>query len=292
MVNTVSNQWFFSESAMLKRLMFAVVFGLSVMNVCYAVPAKAGANAAPPLALPILVYHRFGPTVADSMTMKTVDFESNLRWLAENGYRVIPLRQYLDYRQGKGPAPAAKSVVITIDDGHKSVYSDVLPLIKRYKIPVTLFIYPSVISNASYGMTWDQLKALVATGYVDIQSHTYWHPNFKQEKKRLTPNEFDRFARVQLEKSKRKLEQQMGSPVRILAWPFGIYSPELEQMAETAGYEMALSIDRRHANQQDAMMAVPRYLITAADHGTRFARLITQATPTAENGKRVVASRQ
>lgn len=259
---------------MLLRLIFVVGLWLSFTH-GYASTLAGMSSTTPSPEIPILVYHRFGPTVADSMTMKTVDFESNLRWLAENGYQVIPLRQYLAYRQGRGPAPAAKSVVITIDDGHKSVYTDVLPLIKRYKIPVTLFIYPSVISNASYGMTWDQLKVLSATGYVDIQSHTYWHPNFKQEKKRLTPTEFDRFARLQLEKSKRKLEQQMGTAVTMLAWPFGIHTPELQQLAGQMGYDMALTIERRHANRQDGMMAVPRYLMTAADHGSRFARLIT-----------------
>lgn len=242
-----------------------------------AAPIAIQQAASPPstLTVPILTYHRFSPTVADSMTMKTVDFESNLRWLHDNGYQVIPLKQYLDYRLSKGRAPAPKSVIITIDDGHKTVYSDLLPLIKRYKIPVTLFIYPSVISNASYGMTWDQLKELVKTGYVDIQSHTYWHPNFKQEKKRLTPDEFAKFTRAQLVKSKEKLEKVFGTQVNVLAWPFGIYTPELEQMAKDAGYDMALTIDRRHANDKDAMMAVPRYLMSANDHSKRFALIIT-----------------
>lgn len=264
---------------MLSRCFTALTLALSL-----ALPAaQASVATAPKIAtpvsaavsLPVLVYHRFGPTVADSMTMKTVDFESNLRWLADNGYKVIPLKQYIDYRLGKGPAPAAKSVVITIDDGHKTVYSDVLPLLKRYKVPVTLFIYPSVISNASYGMTWEQLKELVKTGYVDIQSHTYWHPNFKQEKKRLTPEEFKKFTNTQLAKSRSKLEQVFGTKVNVLAWPFGIYTSEVQEMAKAAGYDAAFTIDRRHAGSSDQLMEIPRYLLTAGDHDKRFAQIIT-----------------
>jgi Polysaccharide deacetylase len=50
---------------------------------------------------------------------------------------------------------------------------------------VTLFVYPSAVSNAAYALTWEQLRELQATGLVDIQSHTYWHPNFREEKRRL-----------------------------------------------------------------------------------------------------------
>src|SRR5690242_9619856 len=90
------------------------------------------------------------------------------------------------------------AVVITVDDGHRSVYSDMLPLVRKYRLPVTLFIYPSAISNASYAMTWAQLEALKETGFFDIQSHTYWHPNFKTERRRLGAPDFDKFATMQL----------------------------------------------------------------------------------------------
>jgi len=45
--------------------------------------------------VPILLYHRFGPVVADSMTVTTPVFESHLKYLHENGYKVIPLRELL-----------------------------------------------------------------------------------------------------------------------------------------------------------------------------------------------------
>ena len=134
--------------------------------------------------VPILLYHRFGPVAADGMTTTTPVFQSHLEYLRANGYKVIPLRQLVDYYLHKGPPPPPKSVVITVDDGHKTVYTDMLPLVRKYRIPVTLFIYPSAISNASYAMTWDQLRELQKTGLFDMQGHTYWHPNFKQERKK------------------------------------------------------------------------------------------------------------
>src|SRR5271157_5607176 len=87
--------------------------------------------------VPILLYHRFGTVVADGMTVTTAVFESHLKYLKDNGYTVIPLRQLVNYCLGKAVLPPpAKAVVIVEDDGHKSVYTDMLPLVKKYHIPV------------------------------------------------------------------------------------------------------------------------------------------------------------
>jgi peptidoglycan/xylan/chitin deacetylase (PgdA/CDA1 family) len=225
--------------------------------------------------VPVLVYHRFGPAVADGMTVTTPVFAAQLKWLKDNGYTVIPLRTLVDYLQGNGPAPPLKSVVITADDAHKTVYSDMLPLVRQYGIPVTLFIYPSAISNASYAMTWQQLQELKETGLFDMQSHTFWHPNFNKEKKKLPPGDYQKLVETQLNKSKASLERRFGNPVNLLAWPFGIYNDELEKNAEKSGYVAAFSIDRRHANKSEKIMALPRYLMVNGDGTKGFAAIIT-----------------
>ena len=113
-------------------------------------------GAVTPKKVPVLCYHRFGVEVADSMTIKNSAFAEQMEWLKTHGYTVISLDTAAQYMQGKIKSIPAKSVVITVDDGHKSVYTDMAPIVKKYKIPVTLFIYPSAISNAKYAMTWEQ----------------------------------------------------------------------------------------------------------------------------------------
>ena len=103
--------------------------------------------------IPVLVYHRFGPEVSDSMTVTTPVFESHLKYLQENGYRVIPLRELLENYLQKGVPPDSRMVAMSADDAHISVYRNALPLIKKYRIPMTLFVYPSAVSNTSYAMT-------------------------------------------------------------------------------------------------------------------------------------------
>lgn len=227
------------------------------------------------IGIPILNYHKFGPKAADSMTVTTLMFENQMKWLENNGYVVIPLKKLVDYLRGIGPTPPEKSVVITADDGHSSVYTQMLPIVRSFHIPVTLFIYPSAISNASYALTWEQLKELQQTGLFDIQSHTFWSPNFNKEKRKLTGDAYRIFVKQQLEKSKTILEVKLGKGVDLLAWPFGIYDEYLQQAAEMAGYVAAFSIERRHANGSEHIMSQPRYLITDRDDISGFKAIIS-----------------
>jgi len=227
--------------------------------------------------VPILLYHRFGPVVADSMTVTTTLFESHLKYLRDNGYKVIPLGELTDYYLGKRQAPQPRSVVITVDDGHISVYRDMFPLVRKYTIPLTLFIYPSAISNAPYAMTWGQLKEIKETGFFGFQSHTYWHPNFKKEKRRLRPAEYESFVGMQLKKSKEKLEKELNVSVNMLAWPFGIYDDDLLRKAKEAGYVATFTMERHPANALDHAMALPRYLMTNGETGRTFATILADS---------------
>jgi peptidoglycan/xylan/chitin deacetylase (PgdA/CDA1 family) len=242
-------------------------------------PAAAPQPAATAAGVPILLYHRFGPTVADSMTITTPVFEAHLKYLKENGYKVIPLSQLIAWYQKKGPAPAPKSVVIVADDGHKSVYSDMYPLAKKYNVPVTLFVYPSAISNAKYAMKWDQLRELKKTGLFDIQSHTYWHPNFKKDRKKMAAAEFEKSVDMQLKKSKARLEKELGGKVDLLAWPFGIYDDYLLKKAAEAGYVGTFTIEAHHAGSADNLMRLPRYLLINGDQGKAFAQIVSGSGP-------------
>jgi len=237
-------------------------------------PSGVASESASGRGVPILLYHRFGPTVADSMTVTTAVFESHLKYLHDNGYTVIALKELLAMVSGQGIPPDPRYVALVADDAHRSVYTDVLPLIKKYRVPMTLFVYPSAVSNASYAMTWDQLRELKATGLFDFQSHTYWHPNFKKEREKLPPAEFEKLVHMQLTKSREKLEKELGQKVDLLAWPFGIYAPWLMDKAAEAGYAAAFTIERHPVTRRDHPMALPRYLLADTDRGKVFEAIL------------------
>ncbi len=240
----------------------------------HAAEPPASTRSGAPIRVPILLYHRFGAVLTDEMTVTTPVFETQLRLIRERGYRVAPLRTLLNALAGTNGATLERTVVLTVDDGHRTVYTDLFPLLQRFHLPVTLFIYPSAISNADYAMTWAQLTEMKASGLVDVQSHTFWHPNFNVERKRLSPAAYQQFVHDQFTRSKAILEQRLGGPIDLLAWPFGIYDEELMQAARAAGYAAAFSIERRPVTAAEKIMALPRYIVTDTDRGSRFEALM------------------
>lgn len=213
------------------------------------------------LNIPIILYHNFNPSVPGSMTMTPQKFEANIKLLKDHGFTFIPLKDAVDYLQGKRNTLPSKPVVMTADDGWESVYIYMYPIVKKYNIPVTLFIYPGVISKEKHFLSWDQLKELKSTGLFDVQCHTFSHPNFKIAKRKLSPVAYDQFVKKELSLSKQILENKLGSRITLLAWPFGIYNAELENAAIKAGYAMAFTIGYHTANRHFKIMEQPRFMI-------------------------------
>jgi peptidoglycan/xylan/chitin deacetylase (PgdA/CDA1 family) len=237
-----------------KRLLNYVLLLMSILFSC-------AATADEKINIPILCYHNLNPTVRGSMNMTPAKFESQIKWLKDNGFTIIPLKDAVDYLQGKRDSLPAKSIVVTADDGWQSDYAYMYPIVRKYNFPMTLFIYPETISNGKHALTWEELKELKQSGYFDIQGHTYSHQNFKHEKKQLSPANYEKFVKNELVNSKKILEDKLNIKVTLLAWPFGIYDSYLEEQAKDAGYTMAFSIDAKTANRSYRPMAQPRFMI-------------------------------
>lgn len=246
------------------------------MFVIAILPITVSANSS--INIPILCYHNLNPTRVGSMNMTPERFESQMKYLKDSGFTIIPLQEAVAYLQGKSSSLPTKSVVITADDGWKSVYTYMLPIVKKYNIPVTLFIYPQTISAGKNSLTWDELKELKQTGLFDVQSHTYDHPNFKKAKQRMSSEKYGKYVANQLTKSKKILEEKLNINVSLLAWPFGIYDSYLEQAAANAGYEMAFTIDYRPANRSFRPEAQPRFMIITAESMNTFKSIVNQAS--------------
>lgn len=120
--------------------------------------------------IPILMYHYFfdseaGETGKDSNWMDVKDFEKQLKYLSDNNYYYPTWQEVYNFVEGKITLPS-KSVVITMDDGHKSIYTYAIPLLEKYKVKATAFIITSK-DNAK------KIKKYMNHEYIEFQSHTH-----------------------------------------------------------------------------------------------------------------------
>ena len=109
------------------------------------------------------------------------DFEADLRFLTRNGYVTLTADEVLDHLEGRSRAPS-RAVVLCFDDGAANLHSVVYPLLRAYSHRAVAFIAPHFhgigpehAAVTERPCTWDEIREMHGSGYVDFQSHTYGH---------------------------------------------------------------------------------------------------------------------
>ena len=128
--------------------------------------------------LPIIMYHgilkdtkRQGKYVISPELL-----ESDMKYLKENGYTPVFMQDVIDYVKNGTPLPE-KPIILSFDDGYYNNYAYAFPLAQQYdtKIVIAPIIKDTEKyseaneENANYGhITWDNMKEMVDSGYVEI----------------------------------------------------------------------------------------------------------------------------
>lgn len=74
----------------------------------------------------------------ENLFMGVDHFRDRMRWLAGSGYRVLDLDEAVKLLAAGRLPPRA--VVITIDDGWRSTYTHMLPILEEFGLPATLYL--------------------------------------------------------------------------------------------------------------------------------------------------------
>ena len=192
--------------------------------------------------VPILCYHRFERSCDSPLCMPAEIFEQQLRYLKENGYRVIgpeELADFLDYRK---PIPK-NAVMISIDDGYSSVYDVAYPILKKYGFTATLFIYIDYVGVSSKAITWEQLRALKREGFY-IGSHSIAHSDLSKQKEKEDGKAYLARLKREIFRSKQIIDENLGQDTLIFSYPFGRQNQTVASLARQAGYKIAVTVDR------------------------------------------------
>lgn len=185
--------------------------------------------------LAVLMYHYFydkskGETAKNSNWMEISNFEEQLKYLKENDYYYPTWQEVADFVDGKIDLPE-KSVVITMDDGNKSVYDLAIPLLDEYDIPATAFII-----TKNFDSTYIE-KYKNST--IDFESHTN-----NMHRAGGTIGHGGIFTALSLEEGLADLKEsieKLGGNAGALAYPYGDCTERTKQAAEQAGFKVAFT---------------------------------------------------
>jgi biofilm PGA synthesis lipoprotein PgaB len=235
-----------------------------------------GLRAAEPARLTILSYHEIaeaGQAMVPFYAVTPTNFVRQLDWLRNQGYRFVSVDDVLADREGRRPLPD-KAVLVTFDDGYRSVYTEAWPILKMFRVPAVINVVGSwmeaeesidfdgrTIPRAAI-LDWAELREMQASGLVEIGSHSHdlhhgipGNPQGNRQPAATTrrfdaatgryESEADYAARLRadLKRSRDLIRRQTGRAPRVITWPYGRYNATTRAIAEALGLQVGLTLD-------------------------------------------------
>lgn len=220
-----------------------------------AVPAVADGG----IRLPIIMYHNVMPDgqgEPGGYVIHASDLEGDLQYLQDCGFHTVTAREVYDAVRGLSALPE-NPVLLTFDDGFESMSEVVYPLLEKYGCKALVNIvgqytdlYSGDVPKAlSYShLSWEQVKALDASGLVEIGSHTYDLHDLDERKgaRRMSGETLDQYRKA-LSEDLLLLQERCRDHLRkeplVLAYPYGFYDKDSETVAKELGFSMTLTCE-------------------------------------------------
>jgi peptidoglycan/xylan/chitin deacetylase (PgdA/CDA1 family) len=194
--------------------------------------------------VPVLCYHQIRtPTAADGAQARTYIvrpsvFAAQMRALDDAGYTPVTGDALVAHLARGAPLPP-KPVLLTFDDASAGQYTQALPVLRRHRFVATFFVMTVVLGKPGW-LTRAQVRALDRAG-MTIGAHTWDH-------KDVTTYAGSDWT-TEIEAPTRELERLVGHPVRLFAYPYGLYDrgafAHLRRARFSAAFQLAERLDRR-----------------------------------------------
>jgi peptidoglycan/xylan/chitin deacetylase (PgdA/CDA1 family) len=173
--------------------------------------------------------------------MTTEWFQSQIRWLAENGYHTLTAEQLAGYLDGNNVP--AKSFLLTFDIGtaeRGDFAANIIPALKQYGFRAMFFVVTNMISDEcgkENKVCWDDLRDWSAQGLISVESHGVYHPDYTQ----ITAAEQRRDAG----NARQIITEKIGRAPLGFAYPYDSFNRGAAQVIESLGYRFALAGNTR-----------------------------------------------
>ncbi|PPA28875.1 polysaccharide deacetylase [Aeromonas jandaei] len=199
--------------------------------------------------MPVIMYHRFIEHESEKGVhgtwMPITMFEKHLRLMKWLGYETLTFRDLEDKGFIHRLQYGKKYLMITADDGYQDNLTRMLPLLEKYGYKAVVYVvtgegynrwdveHPTNPDTSVSLMNGEQVKALAASGHVEIGGHTLTHPRLSK----LSPEQ----QAHEIQKNKRQLEALLGQPLLSFAYPYGDINDSAKEQAIAAGYRFAVA---------------------------------------------------
>lgn len=246
---------------------------LSLAVLSMLLPAVAGAASS----AVVLEYHHVAEDTPPSTSVTPATFERHMDHLADNGFHVWPLPRLVETLREGGEVPD-RTVAITFDDGYRSVYREVFPRLQERGWPFTIFITTGYLDGGDDNfVTWDQLREMEAAG-VTVGNHSVNHPHMIRRRDGEGEADWRSRLRREIVDAQDRLEEELEQPARLFAYPFGEFSPAVEEIVEDLDF-VGFGQQSGGFGPDSRYTALPRFPIATAFAGMDSFALKVRSRP-------------
>ena len=242
-------------------------------------------------------------------------FESHCRVIAETCHPISLADWRAAVASGR-PLPD-RAALVTFDDGYRSVFTEALPILRRYRIPVCIFactdpiwrkrlfwfdamarlsgvdavarvraarpVVPTLGSAVDVpAADADPLASMTvdqvkAAADTGVEIAAHGDMHFPLAAGSAEQQEND------LTTCRDRLSSWIGGPVRALAYPWGTprldYTEQTVRIVDRLGFDVAFTTGGAFANQSDTALERPRFLVLSTVTAAELAHRIAYAWP-------------
>jgi peptidoglycan/xylan/chitin deacetylase (PgdA/CDA1 family) len=206
-------------------------------------------------------------------------FAKSIGWLIQNGYHLISVDELTDILHQRRPFPKG-AAWISLDDGYREWLDDLLPVIREYKVPVTLFIPTGIVAGdgrfpwipddlgdcdkaarqngapakpVRRSLTVGELQEMAKYPEVRVGGHTVSHA--------VTVNCTSEQLQFEIGECKRALEQWTGTSVSSFAYPEGRWDGRERQPLSQSRFSVAATTVPSFIRSDTDPLLVPRFCV-------------------------------
>ena len=253
-------------------------------------------------------------------TLSTAELVQHFTWLKEHDYKVISIDDLIKAKAGKYSLPD-KAVLLTFDDGYKSFYTTVYPLLKLFNYPAVLGLVGSwlqlkpgeiaLYDGHNYGsnafLSLEEIREIAASGLVEIASHSYdlHHGVISNLQGNLLPAAVTRIydankhtreddvqylSRIRLDLSKNSdfIQTITGKRPRVMVWPYGRYNFATINIAQSLDMPITLTLDEGLNSTEQTFSQIKRYILGFDTSVADLAKVLSIPTTSKVKPERVV----
>ncbi|MFM9926072.1 poly-beta-1,6-N-acetyl-D-glucosamine N-deacetylase PgaB [Variovorax sp. H27-G14] len=242
----------------------------------------------------------------DETAVDERSFAEVFAWLQHSGYHPVSLQQIVDARAGGKPLPS-QPVLLTFDDGYRSAYTKVFPLLKRYNYPALMALVTSWLDVPQgqlvhWGdkpaprdnfLLWSEAAEMARSGLVEFASHSdamhtgvlanpqgnllpsaATHRYDPATQRYEDDSAYTQRVEADLRRSREIIEARTGAKVRSTVWPYGAYNAAALAASERAGMPITFTLDDGANTAAVPLTRIRRALAAYDNEAPTYARLL------------------